>query len=174
MAEEWLGVDLDGTLAHYRAVPDWDGSIGAPIPAMVERVKKWIASGRDVRIVTARVAFVAGVTDGPRSVEAQRALVQAWCREHLGVELPVTCGKDYHMTELWDDRVVQVVTNTGVPLVVPAMRAEFLARVDQRQRQCPHGQAEWCDRCISCVIDEAVEELVATRRGTGGVSNCLS
>ena len=37
----WIGVDLDGTLAHYEG---WQGEthIGAPISAMVERVKRWL------------------------------------------------------------------------------------------------------------------------------------
>lgn len=40
----WIGVDLDGTLAHYDG---WKGAdhIGEPIPAMVERVKQWLSEG---------------------------------------------------------------------------------------------------------------------------------
>src|SRR3990167_8211187 len=98
---EWIGVDLDGTLARFEATPEWDGSIGAPVPLMVERVKRWRALGMDVRIVTARVAHVDGVTDGPRGVDEQRRRIQEWCRQHLGVELPITASKDYHMRELW-------------------------------------------------------------------------
>ena len=116
MAGEWVGVDLDGTLAFFEPVPDWDGSIGAPIPKMVERVKRWLCLGMDVRIVTARVAEVDGITDGPRGVEKQRRLIRAWCLQHLGAELPITAAKDYHMRELWDDRVVQVFPNTGIPM----------------------------------------------------------
>ena len=54
MSRGWIGVDLDGTLAEYNG---WQGpaNIGAPIPAMVERVKAWLEEGRDVRIFTARV-----------------------------------------------------------------------------------------------------------------------
>jgi hypothetical protein len=68
--ENWIGVDLDGTLAHYDG---WDGwnVIGPPIPLMLERVKLWLDQGKDVRIITA------------------------------------------HMIEQWDDRAVQVVSNTG-------------------------------------------------------------
>lgn len=118
---EWIGVDLDGTLAHLEPVPDWDGSIGAPIPKMVDRVKRWLALGWDVRIVTARVAIIDGITDGPRAVDEQRRRIQAWCREHLGVELPVTAEKDYFMRELWDDRAVAVFTNTGIPMFLGRM-----------------------------------------------------
>lgn len=106
----WIGVDLDGTLAHYEG---WQGPlhIGPPVPAMVERVKRWLAQGREVRIFTARVST-------PDRVE--RAIVTAaivsWCEEHIGQELLVTCEKDYGMLELWDDRAVQVIPNTGDPV----------------------------------------------------------
>jgi hypothetical protein len=53
MSEGWIGVDLDGTLAHYS---EWKGpdSIGEPVPLMLARVKEWLAKGLEVRIVTAR------------------------------------------------------------------------------------------------------------------------
>lgn len=113
----WYGVDLDGTLAHYDG---WrpDGSIGAPIPRMVARVKKWLAEEFEVRIFTARAA-VPAVIDSPEAqqvadlVEEQKDLIRAWCKEHLGQELPITHAKDYAMIELWDDRAIQVVINTG-------------------------------------------------------------
>ncbi len=102
----WIGVDLDGTLAHYDG---WRGveHIGEPIGAMLFRVKKWVADGRDVRIFTARVS-------GPEiEAELVRKTIQTWCIEHVGIELPITCSKDYAMIELWDDRCVQVEQNTG-------------------------------------------------------------
>lgn len=113
----WIGVDLDGTLAELQRVEHWDGSIGRPVVAMVERVKRWLRAGQDVRIVTARVSVVDGITDGPRDVDVQRALIADWCLAHLGQVLPITATKDYHMVELWDDRAVQVITNTGRALV---------------------------------------------------------
>jgi hypothetical protein len=104
----WIGVDLDGTLAYYDG---WDGGrIGAPVPAMVERVKGWLAEGKSVRIVTARVSNDASP---PERVE-QRVWIQRWCQEHIGRVLTVTCEKDFGMVELWDDRCVQVVKNTGL------------------------------------------------------------
>ena len=98
----WIGVDLDGTLAHYEG---WqDGAIGEPVPEMVVRVKRWLAEGREVRIVTARAA------NGPVAVEA----IQRWCAEHLGVvAIHITDRKDFQMVELWDDRVIRVEANTG-------------------------------------------------------------
>lgn len=99
----WIGVDLDGTLAHYAS---WDGGkVGPPIPLMVERVKRWLAANIDVRIVTARVAGA--------DADSQRTIIQDWTTLHIGRPLPVTCSKDFAMIELWDDRAVQVIPNTG-------------------------------------------------------------
>lgn len=115
----WIGVDLDGTLAHYERALVWNGEIGPPVPRMVARVREWLAAGKDVRIVTARVApygFDDGGDDAARSVQVQRDLIRDWCLEHVGARLPVTSGKDFGMTVLWDDRVVQVIPNTGEPV----------------------------------------------------------
>ncbi len=76
---------------------------------MVERVKKWLAAGIEVRIMTARVAPGDARTDPAR----QRREIAAWCKEHLGTYLPITCQKDYSMIALYDDRCVQVEMNTG-------------------------------------------------------------
>jgi hypothetical protein len=108
----WIGVDLDGTLAHYdrwRGV----GHIGQPIMPMVWRVRNWLAEGRDVRIFTARVAPHPQQT---LSVDELTAIIQDYTELHLGKRLPVTCQKDYAMIELWDDRAVGVVPNTGEPI----------------------------------------------------------
>lgn len=101
----WIGVDLDGTLAHYEGGTH---GIGKPVPLMARRVLKWLSQGIDVRIVTARVS----VADADE-VKRQRLLIGAWCIKHLGRSLPVTNCKDYAMVELWDDRAVQVIPNTG-------------------------------------------------------------
>jgi hypothetical protein len=109
----WIGVDLDGTLAVY---DKWRGPehIGEPIPAMVERVLSWIAQGRDVRIFTARVTEASKNADGTEHNMARvREAIQTWCRTHLGIVLPITNVKDWNMVELWDDRAVQLIPNTG-------------------------------------------------------------
>lgn len=105
----WIGVDLDGTLAMY---DEWRGArhIGAPIPAMVARVKAWLAAGTEVRIFTARVA---GRRAGEVEPDETAELIAVWCEEHIGSRLPVTCTKDFGMIELWDDRAVQIIPNTG-------------------------------------------------------------
>lgn len=123
----WIGVDLDGTLAEY---DHWRGEdhVGVPIPLMVERVKRWLADGRDVRIFTARASTLhsgdGGVPGEDRHYSTTKAIlaIERWCRMVFGQTLPITCEKDYLMTELWDDRAVQVVPNTGERIDVAAYR----------------------------------------------------
>jgi hypothetical protein len=107
----WIGVDLDRTLAFY---DKWRGPthIGEPIPLMLGAVKHLLDADVDVRIFTARVS-----TDGSneRNFEVQEArrAIEEWCEKHLGKKLPVTNAKDYDTREIWDDRAVQIVPNTG-------------------------------------------------------------
>lgn len=105
--EGWIGVDLDGTLAHYEEWVD-ETHIGEPIPKMLDRVKRWLSEGKTVKIFTARVAPF----NGDRRPNA-RTHIEIWSQKHLGQVLEVTHEKDYQMVELWDDRAVQVIPNTG-------------------------------------------------------------
>jgi len=93
----WIGVDLDGTLAHYDHYRG-DDFVGAPIEPMVRRVRKWVNDGKDVRLFTAR---------------APHPAIRKWMRQHLGVILPITRTKDPSMVLLIDDRAVGVERNTG-------------------------------------------------------------
>lgn len=93
----WIGVDLDGTLAHYDRYRG-DEHVGAPVDAMVKRVRKWVDEGRDVRLFTARKPHPA---------------IRRWMKEHLGAVLPITNTKDPYMQLLLDDRVIGVERNTG-------------------------------------------------------------
>ncbi len=103
----WIGVDLDGTLAEFHG---WSDEIGKPINTMMSRVFKWLHEGKTVKIVTARAA-------NQKEVEK----IHAWLSEQGFPLLEVTDRKDYMMTELWDDRAIQVLTNTGIAVrIVPA------------------------------------------------------
>lgn len=105
MKSGWIGIDLDGTLAVHD--DNWDGSIGAPIEPMVARVRGWLAEGIEVRIMTARVnRRLANWAD-------HEFAIRAFCYGLFGQYLEVTCEKDPDMLELWDDRAVRVVRNTG-------------------------------------------------------------
>ncbi|MCA6108123.1 hypothetical protein [Bradyrhizobium cenepequi] len=107
-SQGWYAVDLDGTLAFY---DHWRGvdHIGEPIQPMVDRVKIWLAMGKDVRIFTARVA---DEVEAP----AARMAIAAWCSQHIGKPLAVTCKKDRFMLQQWDDRAMQVIPNQGIAL----------------------------------------------------------
>lgn len=110
---QWIAVDLDGTLAHLGPYVG-PGFIGEPIKPMLERVKKWLAEGKQVKIFTARVGQQDTKWSGDLTVDEIIQGIHDWTERHLGVRLPVTCSKDYGMTELWDDRAIQVLFNTGV------------------------------------------------------------
>lgn len=107
----WIGVDLDGTLAHYDT---WRGSrhIGEPVPIMVERVKAWLDGGQNVKIFTARVSPQAIALNG-ETLDSVLAPINSWSLKHIGRILDVTHEKDMGMIQLWDDRCVQVIPNTG-------------------------------------------------------------
>ncbi len=109
----WIGVDLDGTLAQYGGFKGPD-DIGEPVPAMLDRVKAWVADGREVRIFTARVC-------APGFEEP----IKAWCEKHGIGGLAITNAKDFGMVELWDDRAVRVMFNKGEPCCAEA-RNEML------------------------------------------------
>jgi hypothetical protein len=97
----WTGVDLDGTLAVYDESSSLS-EIGPPVPLMLERVKAMIDRGERVKIVTARAAE-----------PEQLPMIQKWLKENGLPPLEITNAKDYNMIRLYDDRCIQVETNTG-------------------------------------------------------------
>jgi hypothetical protein len=107
-ASPWIGVDLDGTLAHdpgSRSKNKGMEEIGSPIWPMVRRLRKWVADGKTVKIFTARASSL-----------RQVAMIKQWLASHGLPDLEVTNVKDMRMVELWDDRCVQVMTNLGEPI----------------------------------------------------------
>lgn len=116
----WIGVDLDGTLAKWDCGWEEDPrTIGEPIPAMVDRVREWLAAGRVVKIMTARCDPRWRKPNGEvvmLTPEAHWSIFEAihdWCKEHLGQALEVTDTKDYEMEALYDDRAIAVERDTG-------------------------------------------------------------
>lgn len=98
MSGPWYGVDLDGTLARYPHA----GGIGPPVPAMLARVRRWLARGTRVKLFTARAAVPDLIPE-----------VRAWL-DDLGLQqVEITCMKDFQMELLYDDRAVSVEVNTG-------------------------------------------------------------
>ena len=101
----YIAFDLDRTLAVQRGAFKGDGFVGKPIPEMVERLKKHIKDGEDVRIFTARVS------EDPKGLA--RAAIEAWLYRNIGQNLPISNEKDHLMKRFYDDRAVQVEPNTG-------------------------------------------------------------
>lgn len=99
-------VDLDGTLVAHGPITDLT-MVGPPIPAMVDKIKQAIEQGYEVRIFTARVS---GPDDEAVVV---KAAIQEWAFRNLGFYPKVTCCKDFDTVEIWDDRSVQVIRDTG-------------------------------------------------------------
>jgi hypothetical protein len=97
----WIGVDLDGTLAHdygYKGAHH----IGSPIKRMVDRVRRWHNAGKRVKIFTARAA-------DPTMIPP----IKEWLKKHKLPDLEITNVKDHFMVQLWDDRAVPMRKNKG-------------------------------------------------------------
>lgn len=108
---EWIGVDLDGTLADFSE--GWKGihHIGEPLWPMVHRIRDWLHEGKIVKILTARA-------NTPEAIPP----IRKWLVEVAGLpELEITNVKGHHMKELWDDRCVQMHPNTGEPVLSDSM-----------------------------------------------------
>lgn len=112
---KWIGVDLDGTLAkHSGKISD---KIGAPLPTMLGRVKKWVEDGREVRIFTARADSA-----------LERIKIHRWLEDNGLPALAITNKKDWEMQELWDDRAIRVEHNEGEPCTGCGKVSKFSCR----------------------------------------------
>ena len=98
---EWIGVDLDGTLAYY---DEWMGPehIGVPILPMLEQVKSWIAAGLTIKIFTARATIPSNIPH-----------IKKWLELYGLGDLEITNVKDFNCSAIYDDRAYRVVKNTG-------------------------------------------------------------
>jgi len=100
--KEWIGIDLDGTLAYYDDV--WRGieHIGEPIKPMVEFVKDLVSQGKNIKIFTARAKNNNTIP-----------YIHKWLKENDLPKFEITNEKDFGMIMLYDDRCNQVITNSG-------------------------------------------------------------
>lgn len=119
MSKGWMGVDFDGTLA-VSGTKVFDGPLGEPIPEMVARVRTWLALGIEVRVFTARVSpkNKEGIPQDSAALTLVKARIGNWCEEHIGQRLECTCEKDHNIIQIWDDKAVQVIRDTGEVVVV--------------------------------------------------------
>ncbi len=105
--ESWVGFDLDRTMAR-RVKGDDHKTIGEPIHRMIDLAKSYIASGKKVKIFTARVA-----SDDAADVQMQVEMISAFSLKHFGKVLEITCIKDRFCIRIYDDIARQVIPNTG-------------------------------------------------------------
>lgn len=99
----WIGIDLDGTLAHFEVWKDVH-TIGEPVPRMLRIIKWFLHNGFHVKIFTARAS------QGEAAILAIRDWLQ---KAGLPPDLEITDRKDYYMIECWDDLAISVEPNTG-------------------------------------------------------------
>lgn len=115
MTTGYIGVDFDGTLAHHLPDGGVDG-VGEPIPAMVERVRAWVANGVEVRIITARyrvVPIAAGTHAVIRWNHTQTEMIHAFLQAQNLPRLTIQAHKCFRLLALYDDRAVAVERGTG-------------------------------------------------------------
>src|SRR5687767_14001393 len=98
-ADNWVGYDLDGTLARTDNPGHFEPPypIGEPVSEMLDRVKEFLAMGIDVRIFTARACE-----------ESNISIVQDWTEKHGLGRLKVTNQKDYYLIRFYDDRAIPI------------------------------------------------------------------
>jgi len=124
----WIAVDFDGTVAEYHGWTKWN-EFGKPIKPMIDRIKGWLAEGKDVRIFTARVPLPQDENKEQTCYKTgekftgvmMKFAIAIWCEQHIGQRLRSQCYKDLHTIEIWDDRAVGVVPNLGITLVDEAL-----------------------------------------------------
>ncbi len=94
-------MDLDGTLAKFQS---WRGigHVGKPIPDMMERVRRWRSEGIKVKIFTARAQY-----------EDYLPPIRKWLKKQKLEDMEITNELDPYVLEIWDDRAIQVISNTG-------------------------------------------------------------
>lgn len=100
----WIGVDLDGTLAKNPTLQQMERgqTVGDPIVPMLERVRGWLAQGKEVKVFTARAC-------DPSEIPSIRQWLDALDLHNVDI----TNAKDFGCLEIWDDIAVRVEKNTG-------------------------------------------------------------
>ncbi|MCK5017096.1 MAG: hypothetical protein KAS32_08485, partial [Candidatus Peribacteraceae bacterium] len=97
--QEWVGFDLDRTLAVYET---GQMGIGKAIPSMIAKVQEYLDKGVIVKIFTARAYW-------PEEIPK----IQQWLIDNGLPALEVTREKDPACRRIYDDIAVQVIPNKG-------------------------------------------------------------
>ena len=91
-----IALDLDGVLAQYGPRQSHGGPIGAPMPGMLDLVRRLVREGAQVVVFTARA-----------SRPIPRASVEQWLARHGFPALRVTHEKSPTFAVYLDDRAVR-------------------------------------------------------------------
>ena len=139
--EEWIGFDLDGTLAKYDG---WKGveHIGEPVTTMVVVAKLLHWLGKKIKILTARVA---PREDGDCGDKAKK-YIEKWCEKNLGFVPEITHLKDASMAALFDDRAVAVEQNTGKVL---GGWPDFLPKATEEAKKAVLNGTKWKTKTLA-------------------------
>ncbi|MDB6124820.1 MAG: hypothetical protein JWQ71_3813 [Pedosphaera sp.] len=126
--EDWVGVDLDGTLSstdnpgHFE--PPYP--LGEPVLAMLEMVKSLLVAGVTVKIFSARACE-------PENIP----IIQDWAVKHGLGKLEVTNQKDFNLIRFYDDRAIQICPNRGVSVAAVMGGAKLFQESAQQFYQRP-------------------------------------
>jgi hypothetical protein len=100
MSKEWIGIGFEGVLVRDD-LPISEESL--LVKGMVKRVKRWLDSGKSVRIVESY---------DDDTAKEKLPIINSFCVKHFGKELPVMLM--YGMESLYSCRVVQMIPNVGM------------------------------------------------------------
>jgi hypothetical protein len=109
----YILLDFDRTLATYVNFETNAEALGAPVPAMLERLRRWREDGMEVRIFTARAS------DSNPARDRDMVAINSWLNEYIGESLLITNAKDFGCIAIWDDLAVAIEGNTGLYLGGP-------------------------------------------------------
>lgn len=106
---EWIGVDLDGTLATYQhgQYPN----VGELITPMFHFCRYLQGKGYTLQVVTARVN---PYVEGRVKANDQIASINLWLQGYFEFPPAITYYKDRYMLALFDDRAYNVAFNQGL------------------------------------------------------------
>ena len=113
---KWYGFDFDRSLAYHGPQDKdikkgYNLGVGAPIDIIVERLKEYLAAGKNCKIFTARVAPHPDVENFNMADRSEQ--LRDWCEAQGLPRLDVVCIKDAYMEEIWDDKSVSIKPNEG-------------------------------------------------------------
>lgn len=137
---DWVGFDLDGTLARTDNPGHFEPPypIGEPISHMLALAKTLLRAGVTIKIFTARACDPARIS-----------FVHAWTEKHGLGRLEVTNAKDFDLIRFYDDRAATfVLDHTAIVTVLPELECPGCGT---RMVAAPHQvttAAELYDHCL--------------------------